>query len=58
MQASDCPHGYYRMREAQELEMAAKATDEEARQIHLALAERYRQLLNGKDLLNGEDRSS
>ena len=57
MQESDCPPGYYRRRETQELEMAATAKDEAARQIHLALAARYRQLLNGKDLLNGADPS-
>jgi hypothetical protein len=54
MQASDCPHGYYRRREKQERDMAARAKDPAARQIHLALAERYRNLLNGQNLLNGE----
>jgi hypothetical protein len=54
MQASDCPHGYYRMREAQEFEMAAKANDPAIRQIHLTLAEKYRELLRGEDLSSGE----
>ena len=55
MQASDSPPGYYRKREAQELKLAAKAQDPAVRQIHLTLAARYRQLLNGEELLDGED---
>lgn len=51
MQPSDHPHGYYRKREQQEREMAATAKDEAVRQIHLALAEKYRQLAGGGDLL-------
>lgn len=51
MQPFDQPHGYYRQREQQEREMAANAKDEAARRIHLALAEKYRQLAHGGDLL-------
>ena len=51
MEPSDRPHGYYRNREQQEREMAAIARDEAARQIHLALAEKYRQLAEGSDEL-------
>lgn len=40
----DHPHGYYRKRERQEREIAASAKDQAAKQIHLALAERYRKL--------------
>lgn len=47
MQPFDHLHGYYRRREQQEREMAASAKDEAARQIHLAMAERYRQLAEG-----------
>jgi hypothetical protein len=47
MQASNCPHGYYRMREAQERIMAANAKDDAVRNIHLELADRYCQLANG-----------
>ena len=47
MKPFDHPHGYYRKREQQEREMAASAKDEAAKQIHLNLAERYRQLAEG-----------
>ena len=50
MQPFDHPQGYYRRREQQEREMAATAKDEAARKIHLALAEKYRQLANGGEL--------
>lgn len=49
MKPFDHPHGYYRKREQQEREMAASARDGTARQIHLALAERYRQMAEGTD---------
>lgn len=49
MQPLDHPHGYYRKREQQEREMAANAEDDAARQIHLALAENYRQLAEEED---------
>ena len=49
MQPLDHPHGYYRKREQQEREMAANAKDQAARQIHLALAEKYRQLADRED---------
>ena len=51
MQPLDGPHGYHRMREAQERELAAKAKDNAARLIHLDLAERYRQLSEGSDFM-------
>ena len=35
---------YYRMREEHEFKMAAEARSEEARHIHLALAENYQAL--------------
>lgn len=44
MQAPDSPHGYYRVREIQEREMAAMAKDPAVRQIHLELADKYRRL--------------
>ncbi len=47
MRPLEHPHGYYRKREKQEREMAANANDAAVRQIHLALAERYRQLAEG-----------
>jgi hypothetical protein len=51
MQPLDGPHGYYRMREAQEREMAAKAKDDNARHVHLALAEQYRRLADSREVL-------
>jgi hypothetical protein len=50
MQPFDHTPGYYRKREQDEREMAATAKDEAARQIHLALAEKYRQLADGENL--------
>ena len=47
MRPLEHPHGYYRRREKQEREMAANTNDDAAKQIHLALAERYRQLAEG-----------
>lgn len=44
MQVPEGPHAYYLMRQAQEREMAAQAADESARRIHLALADKYREL--------------
>ena len=35
---------YFRMREAQERDMAERATSDEVRSIHLSLADRYREL--------------
>jgi hypothetical protein len=52
MQPFDHPHGYYRKREQQEREMAASAKDDAARQIHLDLAEKYRQLAGGRGSLS------
>ena len=49
MQVSDGPRDYYRLRETQEREMAAKAQDGSARQIHLELAEKYRELAEASD---------
>ncbi len=49
MKPFDHPPGYYRNRERQEREMAASAKDQTARQIHLAMAERYRQLAEADD---------
>jgi hypothetical protein len=51
MQPLDGPHGYYRMREAQEREMAAKAKDDNARHVHLALAEQYKRLADCGEVL-------
>ena len=55
MQARQGPHDYYRMREAQEREMAAQAADESARQIHLNLADAYRGLAASEQLSNEAD---
>ena len=44
MNTSDNSPEYYRMREAQEQEMADKAATEEGRAVHQALADRYREL--------------
>ena len=44
MNTSDNSPEYYRMREAQEQEMADKAATEEGRYVHQALADRYREL--------------
>ena len=50
MKLFDQQQGYYRKREQQEREMAALAKDGAARQAHLALAEKYRQLADGSDV--------
>ena len=55
MQAPEGPHDYYRMREAQERDMAAQARDESARQIHLNLADAYRELAASGRLSNEAD---
>ena len=44
MNTSDNSPEYYRMRETQEREMADKAINEEARAVHQALADRYREM--------------
>lgn len=44
MEAIDDTPDYYRMRESQERGMALKARNEEVRSIHLALADKYRDL--------------
>ena len=44
MNTSDNSPEYYRMREAQEQELAYKAATEEGRAVHQALADRYREL--------------
>jgi hypothetical protein len=44
MKTVDNSPEYFRMRETQEREMADKAPTEEGRAVHLALAERYRDL--------------
>lgn len=44
MNTSDNSPEYYRMRETQEREMADKAANEEARAVHQALADRYREM--------------
>ena len=44
MNTSDNSPEYYRMREAQEQEMADKAATEEGRAVHQALADRYSEL--------------
>lgn len=49
MKPFDQQQCYYRRREQQEREMAALAKDEAATQIHLVLAEKYRQLADGSD---------
>lgn len=49
MKPFDQQRGYYRKREQQEREMAALAKDKGAKQIHLVLAEKYRQLANRSD---------
>lgn len=43
---------YYRLREAQERERAEKALTDEARAVHLALAERY-----GETAIEAEQRA-
>lgn len=40
---------YFRMREAQERAMAERAASDEIREIHFALAERYRELADEAD---------
>ena len=47
MQPFDHTHGYYRRRERQEREMAATAKDEAVKRIHLAMADKYRELAEG-----------
>lgn len=51
MQQSDHSPDYYRLREAQEREMADNAQDDAARKIHLALADRYRLLADGAAII-------
>jgi hypothetical protein len=50
MQLNDNSPDYYRMREAQERAMAAKAQDEDIRQIHQAMADKYRDMAECADV--------
>jgi len=49
MQTMDNSPVYYRVREEQEREAALRASDDGIRQIHLAMADKYRELAKGAE---------
>jgi hypothetical protein len=51
MRSFDQQRGYYRQREQQEREIAISAKDGAAKQVHLALDEKYRRLADGNNLM-------